>query len=87
VLVEDDERSGRPSTNKITENAEKFWELIHEDCRWACRHRWDQLWGLTGGLNRKFEHAPHCCEVHSLTLDKWLKAVACKCVSWAMREG
>jgi hypothetical protein len=32
---------------------------------------------LPGDLNRKFEHAPHCCEVCSLTLDKWSKAVAC----------
>jgi hypothetical protein len=33
VSVEDDERSGRPSTSKMTENVEKIRELIHKDCR------------------------------------------------------
>jgi hypothetical protein len=34
VSVEDDERSGRPSTSKTTENVEKIQELIHKDrCR------------------------------------------------------
>jgi histone-lysine N-methyltransferase SETMAR len=33
VSVEDDERSGRPSTSKTTENVEKIRELIHEGCR------------------------------------------------------
>jgi hypothetical protein len=33
VSVEGDERSGRPSTSKATENVEKIQELIHEDCR------------------------------------------------------
>jgi hypothetical protein len=32
VSVEDDERSGRPSTNKRTENVERIQELINEDC-------------------------------------------------------
>jgi hypothetical protein len=32
VSVQDDERSGRPSTCKMTENVEKIRELIHEDC-------------------------------------------------------
>jgi DNA-directed RNA polymerase specialized sigma subunit len=31
VSVEDDERSGRPSTNKTTENVQKVRELTHED--------------------------------------------------------
>jgi hypothetical protein len=31
VSVEDDERSGRPSTSKTTENVEKSRELVHED--------------------------------------------------------
>jgi hypothetical protein len=30
VSVENDERSGRPSTSKMTENIEKIGELIHE---------------------------------------------------------
>jgi hypothetical protein len=34
VSVEDDERSGLPSTSKTTENVEKIRGLIHEDrCR------------------------------------------------------
>jgi predicted transcriptional regulator YdeE len=33
VSVEDDERSGLPSTSKTTENVEKILELIHEDHR------------------------------------------------------
>jgi hypothetical protein len=33
VSVEDDERTGRPSTIKTTENVEKFRELIHKDHR------------------------------------------------------
>jgi hypothetical protein len=63
VSVDDDERSGQPSTSKTTENVEKIWELIHEDRLlnnpWACRHCWDQLWSLPD-LNRKSEYAPHC---------------------------
>jgi hypothetical protein len=31
VSDEDDERSGRPSTSKMTENVEKIRDLIHED--------------------------------------------------------
>jgi hypothetical protein len=31
VSVEDDERSGRPSTGKTTENVEKIRELINKD--------------------------------------------------------
>jgi hypothetical protein len=46
---------------------------------WACRHCWDQLWRLPWDPNRKFEHAPHCHEVCSPTLDKCSKA--------ATREG
>jgi hypothetical protein len=30
----------------------------------------DQLWSLPGDLKRKSEHAPHCREACSLTLDK-----------------
>jgi hypothetical protein len=32
VSVENDKRSGRPSTSKTTENVEKIQELINEDC-------------------------------------------------------
>jgi hypothetical protein len=33
VSVEDDKRSGRPSTSKTTKNVENTRELIHEDHR------------------------------------------------------
>jgi hypothetical protein len=33
VSVEDDERSGQPSTSKMTEDVEKIRELIHKDNR------------------------------------------------------
>jgi hypothetical protein len=62
VSVEDDERSGRPSISKTTENVEKIQELVHED-RCQTIHEladtvgMDQLWSLPGDLNRKFEHA------------------------------
>jgi transposase len=32
VSIEDDERSGQPSTSKTTENVERIRELVHEDC-------------------------------------------------------
>jgi hypothetical protein len=75
VSVEDDERSGRPSASKTTENVEKFRELIHEDRRrtiheFADTVGMDQLWSLPGDLNRKFEHAPHCRKVCSPSLDE-----------------
>jgi hypothetical protein len=75
VSVEDDERSGRPSTSKTTENVEKFRELIDEDRRRTIHELADtvgmhQLWSLPGDRNRKFEHAPHCREVCSPPLDK-----------------
>jgi hypothetical protein len=33
LSVEDDKRSGQPSTSKTTENVETIRELIHDDCR------------------------------------------------------
>jgi hypothetical protein len=33
LSVENDERSGRPRTNKVTEDVENIRELIHEDHR------------------------------------------------------
>jgi hypothetical protein len=75
VSVED-ERSGRPSTSKTTENVEKIRELIHEDRRRTIHELadtvgMDQLWSLPRDINRKkFEHAPHCREVCSPPLDK-----------------
>jgi hypothetical protein len=73
VSVEDGKRSGRPSTNKRTENVEKIQELIHEDHRRTI----DELADTTGisygvcqdDLNRKFQHALHYCKICPLTLD------------------
>jgi hypothetical protein len=70
VSAEDDECSGRPSTGQTTENAGKIRTRLSSNNPWARRHRWDQLWSLPGDLSRKFEHAPHCREVCSPTLDK-----------------
>jgi hypothetical protein len=90
VSVEDDERSGWPSTSKWQKMLKKLkthpWRPSSNN-QWARRHRWDQLWSLPGDLNRKFEHALHCRRVCSPTLDKWSKAVVRKYVSWATREG
>jgi hypothetical protein len=59
VSVEDDERSGPPSTRKTTENVEKIRELIHEDHNpWAHRHRWDHLWNCKEILTENFNI---CC--------------------------
>jgi hypothetical protein len=35
MSVEDDERSGWPSSSRMTENVKKIQELIHEDRHWA----------------------------------------------------
>jgi hypothetical protein len=53
---------------------------------WVHRHRGDQLWSLPGGLNSKFQHAPHCRKVCSLNLGKWWKAASYEHVSWARTE-
>jgi hypothetical protein len=90
VSVEDDERSGWPSTakwHKMLKNSRTHpWRLPLSNPS-ARRHCWDQLWSLPGDLKRKFEHVLHYCKVCSPTPDKWSKAVAHKRVSWAMREG
>jgi hypothetical protein len=75
VSVEDDERSGRPSTRKTTENVEKTRELIHEDCRRTIHELADTVgisYGvcleiLTENLNMRCIAAKFVC---SLTLDK-----------------
>jgi hypothetical protein len=46
LSVEDDERSGPPSTSKTTENVEQIRELIHEDRRRAIHELAD-----TGGIS------------------------------------
>jgi hypothetical protein len=91
LSVDDVKCSGWPSTSKTKR---KFWKNLktHPSTMslnnpWAHRHNWNESWSLPGYLNRKFEHAPHCGEVWSPTLDKWSEAVAHKRVSWAVREG
>jgi hypothetical protein len=74
VSVEDNERSGRPSTSKMTENVEKIRELIHEDHHQTI-HGLADTTEISYGvcleiLAEKFEHALHCREVSSPTLDK-----------------
>jgi hypothetical protein len=49
VSVEDDERSGRPSTSKTTENVEKIQELIHEDHRRTIHELTDTI-GISHGV-------------------------------------
>jgi hypothetical protein len=49
VSVQDDERSGKPSTSKTTENVENFRELIHKDCRQTIHEIADTL-GITYGV-------------------------------------
>jgi hypothetical protein len=80
VSVEADERSGWPSTSKMTENVEKIRKFAYEDC-WQQSMSSQPLLGSVmkfARLNRKSEHAPHCREVCSPTLDKWRKAVVRK---------
>jgi hypothetical protein len=49
VFVEDDERSGRPRTNKTTENVEKILALIHEVHRRTIRELADTV-GISYGI-------------------------------------
>jgi hypothetical protein len=70
VSAEDDERSGQPSTTKMTANVEKIPELIHEDCYRITHELADttqMLWNLPD-LNRKFEHVPHCSFITTMHL-------------------
>jgi hypothetical protein len=75
VSVEDDECSVWPSTSKMTENAEKIWELIHVDRRWTMHELLDTA-GISYGV---------CQEILTENLSmrrisKWSKAAVCKCV-------
>jgi hypothetical protein len=49
VSVEDDERSGRSSTRKTTENFEKIRKIIHEDRRRTILERADII-GISYGV-------------------------------------
>jgi hypothetical protein len=49
VSVEDDERSGRPSTSKTTENVEIIRELIQEDRRRTI-HELTDTFGISYGV-------------------------------------
>jgi hypothetical protein len=52
VSVEDDERSGRPSTSKTTENVKKSRELIHEDRRQTIHELADTV-GISYGVRQE----------------------------------
>jgi hypothetical protein len=72
VSVEDDKRSGQPTTNKMTENVDKF----ENSSRKTVAEKFMSTHTLLGSvmefarnLSRKFEHAPHCHKVCSPTLD------------------
>jgi hypothetical protein len=47
--VEDDKRSGRPSSSKTTENVEKIRELVHEDCHQTIHELTDTV-GISYGV-------------------------------------
>jgi hypothetical protein len=71
VSLEDDERSGRPSTIKPIENVEKIPELIHEDRRRTIHEIADTAgvsYGvceiLTENLNMRRIARPHVPENH-----------------------
>jgi hypothetical protein len=49
VSIEDDKRSGQPSTRKTTENVEKIRELLHEDCRQTIHELPDTI-GISYGV-------------------------------------
>jgi hypothetical protein len=73
VSVEDDERSGQPSTSKMTENVEKFENSFTKtvtEQSMSSQTPLGPVMEFAGDLNRKFEHVLHCREVCSLTLDK-----------------
>jgi ATP-dependent Zn protease len=74
VLIEDDERSGQPSTSKTTENVEKIRELIHEECRRIIHELTDTV-GISYGvcqeiLTENFNMRRTAAKFCSLTLDK-----------------
>jgi hypothetical protein len=52
MSVEDDKRSERPGTSKMTENVEKIRELIHEDCRQTIRELADIV-GISCGVSQE----------------------------------
>ena len=41
--VEDDPRSGRPSTSKTEENVERVWQKVRSDCRLTVRMTANEL--------------------------------------------
>jgi hypothetical protein len=47
--AEDDKLSGRPSTTKMTKNAETLQELIHEDCHQTIKELTDTA-GISHGV-------------------------------------
>jgi hypothetical protein len=73
VSVEDDECSGRPSTSKTTENAEKIPELIHEDRRQTIHELADTV-GISYGVCQIIKENVNPCRTATKfvppTLDK-----------------
>jgi hypothetical protein len=62
VSIEDEERSGRPSTSKTTENVEKIWELIHENRRRTIHELSDTIEISCGGCQEILtENLNLCC--------------------------
>jgi hypothetical protein len=71
VSVEDNQRSGRPSTSKTTEMVEKFWELIH-------KHRHRTMHELTDTVGISYE----VCQI--LTENLNMHRIAVKFVPWLL---
>jgi hypothetical protein len=69
------------------QNVEKNWELIHEDCRRTIHELADAV-GISYGVCQEIltENLNMRC-IAMKFLGKWSKAVAHKCMSWAVREG
>jgi hypothetical protein len=90
VSVKDDKGSRRTSTSKMTENYEKIWEFIHEDCHWT-NHELADTTGISYGVrqetsteNMNMRRTAMKFVLQLLTNDqkqRWIN------VSLAMREG
>jgi hypothetical protein len=72
LSVEDFEHSGWPSTSKMTENVEKFWELIHEDHCWTI-HELADIVGISYGVCQEILTENLTCAAlpQSLFPDSW----------------
>jgi hypothetical protein len=68
MSVEDDEHSGRPSTNKTREDVEKIWELIHEDRRQTI-HELTDTTGISYGVCQ--EILPENLNIRHIAPSSW----------------